>query len=387
MPATHAEMWVNRESIVSLRLGINALLGLTDKNTAYIADKVWQAWCEASNLPLGTHWVTSKTISRFCNDKTDLKSDTVRTSLLIAISDWAERVITKWDSEGTDGPRAELVACVKEIVSMAATADAAGLNDGTRRGNTAQTNRLQLFVELFSRLVGINADDMGQPVQQFFTKKQQETALRSEFIAYRFGSKSGSVVKSFFTIKGPDRLSTICQFGHFYTNDAGRKRVSRGVVVPFEKIVAFVGNVDHGDGIEVLVFRKQKSPQNLYDGLILTFNDSAEPITGRVVLNRTELKSDTEINAGLFNVAAFEGEELALINRIRNRIHFSLEKDVNNGNRKLIQSQIVMFIANMLHVDGKELLTFDDGEAFNPAADHQYTFNSALGFHKPEDST
>lgn len=190
------------------------------------------------------------------------------------------------------------------------------------------------------------------------------------------------MIKSFLTVRRPSELLGICEFSHFYNNKSGRKRECRGLIIPFHHVLTFIGNIDQGEAAEIIVFRKQKTPQNNYDGLIITFSDDADPVCGRIILTRSDHFRHSDSGSEVRNIQSFSGKELDLVNRARNRVHFVLEKSVKKKDRNLIQSEIVSEIANLLRVDGDDLFKFDDGTVFNPASDNHYTFNSSIGLPK-----
>lgn len=378
-PSSLAELWSTQEKIETLHRGLCSLMDVTGCKYKFIAEDVWKSWCEKTGLTQ-EHYATSATISRFCRKGSGLTKNIQRTSLLFAICSWGRGAVGDGFHENAHKSRSRDERSILALFDMATIAEQAGLKPAPQSDGQGGDNKLLQLKEMIGKILRTTPEEFEQPVQQFFSESDRlGNKLNSHFLAYRFGQHPGEVIKSFLVVKRPGGLSGMSEFCHFYDNRTGRKRDCRGVILPFHNVLGFLGSFDQGEAVELIVFRKQNSPQETYDGLIITFSDDMDPVCGRIVLSRTEHIDHRKAGAKIYDVKDFEADELALINRVRNRVRFTLERSINKQNRRLQQSEIVSTVAELLRLEGDELLKFDDGHPFNPASDSHYTFNSALG--------
>lgn len=190
--------------------------------------------------------------------------------------------------------------------------------------------------------MGLSKGDFSLPELKFFEAAELASGNNeTHFICYRYDAVTPNIVKSFCSIQRPDRYSPVCRYGQYYQNPDGRKRISRGIILAFHGVVAFVGSVDNGEAIEVFVFRRQRFAQNIYDGLMLTLSDEGGPMASRLVLVRTKFKNDEDAGTGVFSVGEIRDEVGPYLERVRNRIHFTLEDEVLFEGRPISQREIV----------------------------------------------
>lgn len=165
-------------------------------------------------------------------------------------------------------------------------------------------------------------------------------AETSYYLAYRYSTNCGNVMKLFITIERPDaNFRSFCSFylfsrGLLRNNERGGKRIFReceGIVLPFERAFYLVGynynvrvrtNVSqvgyqefrqrarqHPDGLGVIAVEYEDIDRSngLIGGLIMTMAGENQPIVARLALLHLGTKSSLGMNVWDHQVLPWEG--------------------------------------------------------------------------------
>jgi len=267
------------------------------------------------------------------------------------------------------------------------------------RENFVELHRLYVDIlrenPILTRKTG-NIDDVGEFVNRLFSflkiTKEDVSALPSAlffsntknrrfFITYRFSSAPGKIQKSL-TIITKRKIGAPVTFTNAYKSDGG-DRITRGIVMPFGSQIVFAGNVD-GDAIKVMVMRKFRQPRDRYFGILITNEADGEIVSGRFSMIETEYTNHKEIGKYLVTTDEIPSEHMDLVERIRNRVDFCLEKTYYDKNDEEIDEKDILSNTATLLREEKDIYYIENGQKkfYNPADRDSFTFNSALGLKK-----
>lgn len=381
--------WSRPGRIETLRDGVKAILEHTDSSYSLFADRLIAEWCERVGANPNSFKMSARLVSRFVVMDTNVRSVEHRTAMLMTGAEWGKVLIDKVGrSDSHETHRREIAALVEmgAIFSVGLRDDVDPSGSDPKGAVSAGAEGLQLAIELIVRLMGLSKGDFSLPELKFFEADELATGKsETHFICYRYDAVTPNIVKSFCSIHRPDGNSPVCRYGQYYQTQFGRKRISNGIILAFHGVVAFVGSVDNGEAIEVFVFRKQRFAQKIYDGLMLTISDEGGPVATRLVLVRTKIENDEDAGTGVFSVGEIRDEAGPYLERVRNRIHFTLEDEVLFEGKPISQRDIVSLVARLIQGEEGPILRFSGGDPFNPASSDHYTFNSALGISRADE--
>lgn len=225
-------------------------------------------------------------------------------------------------------------------------------------------------------------DDLPELGEKIFFRRDDPDQIH--FLTFRFASSPGFIQRSFTVIHRPSKSLPVTRFANYYDHD-GRVRHSHGPVLPFGKQVLLLGQSDNGEAPKVLSVVESK-PQNIYSGLLLSYEPDRDMVASRFLMIRTtDISHHEKADTGVRPISQ-SGLTDSQIDRIRNRIPFVLEKGVEDDRgHEIEQADMVALVLSLLFEkgeDGNHLLnmksTAKRKPVFNPADHKHYTFNAAL---------
>lgn len=389
-PKVSAIFWARSERVQELREGASAILRGLGLNERHLLDEILKPWWEKQPDIATKLRFSHRTLSRFFNEETELRSDLQKSALLLSLGDFIAEENIKHHLAEADEQHRGAIAALSELYALLQIGATGSSTSKTAAGSPNSRVDSSIGIEeifnLIASLLGLSAVDLSEPAHRFFTPEELNRGEREvHFEGFRFDSVAGKVVKSFFAIKRPDALSPVCHYSQFYKDHYGRKKASRGIILPFHGAYAFVGSVDKGEGIEVVTFRRRRFASEICDGLMLTLDDEGSPVAGRLSLSRTDARNDEEAGTGILEVSDLDEATRKIADRCRNRMRFTLERKVLYEERRLEARDVVTLVQDLLiDEDGKSTLKHDDGSDFNPASTDEYTFNVALTISRPD---
>jgi hypothetical protein len=196
---------------------------------------------------------------------------------------------------------------------------------------------------------------------------------QANFVAYRFHSTSGRVVKSFLAL----RLGSggIPVFTHVSShNDLLATRVARGLVATMGSTTYLIGQ--DGEGLEMIALPRTR-PRTQYAGLTLSQDEDGYPICSRLALVRTSASDHNEANIGIYDSYALP-EFQRIRPMITNELPLEPAEAVSVNGRTVSRAQLSYLTHDLLSADGVPRMTFPDGTEFNPANEEDWLFNAAL---------
>ncbi len=244
---------------------------------------------------------------------------------------------------------------------------------------THEETPIDAAIKLISRYLHTDQDQLNA-AWPLFCKEDGNNKIPNEahFLCYRYDISPGEVAKSFLVVHKPTDLAPFCRFSNFLLHEQTNDRHARGIVVPMRQGVYFVGEIDDGAALKMMVFRRPNRAVDRYLGLVLTLGSFQEPITARIVMKRTNLTHHRSAGVGVFPEKLMQGEISDIARELRNRIPFKLSDDLTLDDWPCDQGKMVTLIADLLSPNGVPRLKTKDGVPFNPAADRHYTYNAAL---------
>lgn len=317
-----------------------------------------------------------------------MQSPSHRSGVLLACKEWMES-IDDLNSQLRGKPENRAgVAGLRELgqVFLESVRGARKASSDVYDDDDDDENSTSSRFKIILHLMGLTENSLQAPLEQFFSNEQLDANIaQSQFICYRFDAFPGQVIKSFMAFVRLGDHSAGLRYAHFLPIEGKATRQTRGTVLAFENTVTLIGSVNLGDGLEGIVFKKDRSAHEIYDGLILTLSLDAEPIVSRMIMVRTDHPNDSAAGAGVYSVEDLDPEEIEILSRARNRLKFDLEREVKLNGRRMKQASIVAEVANFFtDAKGDPTLLFEDDSPFNPADHEDYTFNSALSIAKSD---
>lgn len=106
--------WSKPGRIETLRDGVRAILKHTNNSYSLFADTVIAEWCELVGVSKNSFKMSARTVSRFVEMSTNVRSVEHRTAMLMAGADWGKVLIDKASrSDSHEAHRREIAALVE----------------------------------------------------------------------------------------------------------------------------------------------------------------------------------------------------------------------------------------------------------------------------------
>lgn len=113
--------------------------------------------------------------------------------------------------------------------------------------------------------------------------------IQGEYIAYRASTVRDRVIRSLVTIAqvGPAATESdgIWEFSHTQLNRYQEPRKSNGVVIPISNVLYLLGDVEEGEGLEVIALKEPDTHNfKMIKGFISSTSADRQPFVARIVL-------------------------------------------------------------------------------------------------------
>lgn len=168
----------------------------------------------------------------------------------------------------------------------------------TRR-NLPDEKAMEAFVDLLERFVEIDKTKFLTAKATFFSEDDKPDAdgiLRKRYELFRYIGAEGKIAKSFIVLRVLSYdVGEVCTFSNYFpvTDADGRiidgknnARVTRGIVVPTDRVVYFIGGIDRGMGLKIMAVNKTRQAPS-YTGLLISFETDGAPVTARFVMKES----------------------------------------------------------------------------------------------------
>ncbi len=110
----------------------------------------------------------------------------------------------------------------------------------------------------------------------------------------------------------------------------------------------------------------------------MTSDDDDELVSARFVMKRTDVDNHVDAGTGIYPLSKMSSETAGLIDELRNRIPFRLEKKIRRGKKLIEQEDLAQETLKAFEQKGGAPILDENDRVFNPASDKEYTFNAAL---------
>ena len=238
------------------------------------------------------------------------------------------------------------------------------------------TNELDRLVRLVLAYLHLDKENARMCERLLFEESAPDNI---EFDTLRFSSEPGYVQRSITQIKRPNEKNPLVRFQNSFLH-RGHRRSSRGVVLCFKRELAFIGTIDQGSGLKVMLLSEIDAPLQIYHGLLLSTDAGTGPIAARFAMRRLEDGEEEPNCDEPLPVGEIKSLYPEIIDSIRNDIAFKLEDPVfDQFGKPVTQRRLRSLVYGLLQSeDGSYLLSDEAGDVFNPTEHEHYTFNSAL---------
>jgi len=249
---------------------------------------------------------------------------------------------------------------------------------GSRAGSRDDTSDEPGPIEILN-LFKVSASAVGTVSNKMFG----QSALRKDYICYRYHSRPGQIVKSALVINAPSSPQTpISTFASTF-REGGVIRETTGILLPMRKATYLVGEIEGGAGLKAIVVPSLEERKSSYPGLLMSMDEDFKPIVGRCVLIPWEGKPASIFeNVGIFSESEIAAEAQPYLEMFRNRLQFTLNDKLYFDGAEIGQREMVARVVELCSKDNK-LRFSKSGRPFNPASTKDYSFNVALRTYDP----
>lgn len=171
-----------------------------------------------------------------------------------------------------------------------------------RMGSAASLPR-DAFLITLAELLKIKREEI-ESVHRLFFASEDPSGQPLKFYMYRYAAKAGHIMKSYLEILPPAQGAGPCLFRHAARVPPGREvRNVEGIILPFGPTLSLVGPVADHSGLKIMTIDTPPCPQELYTGLVLSFDTQMTPIAARFVIRGDPKAGPTASALGSFPVA------------------------------------------------------------------------------------
>jgi hypothetical protein len=231
---------------------------------------------------------------------------------------------------------------------------------------------LDVFLAYFS----LPRDSSSATAEYFLLADQHE----AHFETYRFSAISGKIIKSFTVVMRAKNGLPMTLFSNFRELGPSMTKYSTGVCLSMQKEVVFFGHSDAGSAAKIFTFNAASKRSDLFTGMLSAHEPQEGSIAARFIMKRSRFKHHLDCSTGSFDMNLMKSQlNDSEIDLIRNKVKFKLERPIfDSKNSPISQKAMVSHIDRLLV--GDNFIQDEMQEAFNPADDFHYTYNSALRF-------
>lgn len=238
---------------------------------------------------------------------------------------------------------------------------------------------------------GLGAHMSDSAARWLFGPDSSRPPHRRYYETYRFSTTPGRVDKSFtlLSLIVVDGLPVVT-FNNFFDDGRGVARRTDGVALGFQRGVYLVGTIETGEAAKVIGLTYASVNQKVLRGGVMTTNNAGKMLLSKVLLKQTNV-ADSRVLSEMGRATIGSHARIDLIDEldeddiesIRNRLDFALEEPISRktkaGYVSCTQAEMVDIVNQKLRFGESPLFKYANrDDAFNPADDAHYTFNSAL---------
>lgn len=190
--------------------------------------------------------------------------------------------------------------------------------DGTAQKQSPNSDDFDALFRIMADHLRIERSQMLAVQNSFFTAKEiasletgAEQRVYRHFDTYRLHSKKGFIVKSFTAITlAKLGVGNVCFFANFYRGDyidgepsqTGHSdvREARGILIPTRRVLYLLGEIHGGNGLKILAIDDPGAPRTKFSGLLMSFDNTNNPITCRFVMKESAHDHSSLAGIGIY---------------------------------------------------------------------------------------